>query len=143
MSIGFSFSYYKSIRNPVLRRMSELGAVCVESATTIETILESDQVSRGAVNQFLTLEYISTSETGGMYLNVPRIRQMARRTGLLLFLITEGFLVVLVLLMAFGPTVVEIPPLLDWSMLIVGTLSILLLTYVEGWPFFYLRHSVK
>ena len=143
MSIGFSFSYYKSIRNPVLRRMSDLGAVCVESATTIETILESDRVSRGAVNQFLTLEYISTSENGGLYLNVRRIRQMARRTGLLFFLITESILITILWLLLFGPTVIEVPPLLVWSLLIGGEISIVLLTYLEGWPFFYLRHSVK
>ncbi len=142
MSIGYSLRYYYSIRNPLIRKFSDLGALAEESAIPF-AVLEPDFVTREVINQFLSNGYISTSKNGSLYLDVHKVRPQTLRRGLILFLVGEVFLIAILSLFLFAPTVTEVPSFVVLSVFLIGTLLLGLFSYLEAWPFFYLRHSTK
>jgi len=136
-------TYNFRTRNPLIKRFLELGAVSSDSSTSLESVLEAEQVTETVVNRFKTNRHVLISDSEKLYLNVPKVRQQALRLGLLYFFMLDSIVVVIVALLMFAPTVVPVPGLFPPALLFFGTMVASFFSYIEAWPFFYLRQSVK
>ena len=139
--MSHALTYNFRTRNPLIKRFLELGAVSVDSSISLESVLETKWVTETGVNRFKTNGQILESDSGKLYLNVPEIRQQALRFGLLYFIMLDFIVIVLVALLLLVPTVVPVPQLFPQALLFVGTMVASFFSYLETWPFFYLRHS--
>jgi len=136
-------TYNFRTRNPLIKRFLELGAVSSDSSTSLESVLEAEQVTETVVNRFKTNGHVLISDAEKVYLNVPKVRQQALRLGLLYFFMLDSIVVVIVALLLFAPTVVPVPGLFPSALLFFGTMVASFFSYIEAWPFFYLRHSIR
>ena len=143
IKMSHMLTYNLRTRNPLIKRFLELGAVSSDSSTSLESVLKAKQVTETVVNRFVANEHVLISETGTLHLNVPNIRQQALRFGLLYFLMLEFIVVVIVAILLFVPTIVPVPGLFHPALLFLGTMVASFFSYIEAWPFFYLRHSIR
>lgn len=141
IKMSHMLTYNFRTRNPLIKRFFELGAISDDSSTSLESVLEAKHVTETVVNRFKTNGHVLMSDTEKLYLNVPEVRQQALRFGLLYFIMLEFIVVVIVAMLLFVPTVVPVPGLFPPALLFVGTMVASFFSYIEVWPFFYLRHS--
>ena len=62
IKMSHMLTYNFRTRNPLIKRFLELGAISVDSSTSLESVLEAKYVTETVVNRFKTNEHVLLSD---------------------------------------------------------------------------------